>query len=88
MTEADIMTTREKDLMKEYMRNSILFQNLDNKDEEIIMKAMTIREVHEYELVIKEGEQGNNFYVVSEGEYDCYKVIDGHNVLVKKYQPG
>ena len=49
------------------MKSSILFQNLDQKDEDIIMKAMAIREVDEYEVVIKEGDLGNHFFIISEG---------------------
>jgi CRP-like cAMP-binding protein len=61
--------------MTSFMRSSILFQNLDAKDEEIIMRAMTARVTEEYEVVIKEGESGNHFYIISEGEYDCYKIV-------------
>ena len=55
LTQTDHLQGREKGLVKSYMKNSILFQNLDEKDEEIIMKAMTVREVDEYEVIVKEG---------------------------------
>ena len=43
MTEADHLSRKEKDLVRSFMNSSILFQNLDRKDEEIIMRAMTVR---------------------------------------------
>jgi len=40
-------------------------------------------------MVVKEGESGNNFYIVSEGDYDCYKVDNkDRNIFVKQYGAG
>lgn len=49
---------------------------------------MTIKETHEYEVIVKEGEPGNNYYIIAEGEFDCYKLSDGENFLVKTYRRG
>jgi signal-transduction protein with cAMP-binding, CBS, and nucleotidyltransferase domain len=65
MTQSDNLTKEEKSFVKSFMHSSILFQNLDSKDEEIIMKAMTVRETEEYEVIVKEGETGNYFYIIS-----------------------
>ena len=55
LTQADNLSKKEKELVKSFMKQSLLFQNLDKKDEDIIMKAMTVRDVDEYEMIIKEG---------------------------------
>lgn len=40
-------------------------------------------------MIIKEGQLGNHFFIVSSGDYDCYKVdSQGHNAFVKKYKAG
>lgn len=88
MNEQDELTQSEKELVKSFIRGSILFQNLDSKDEEIIVKAVKIQEAEEYEVVIKEGDSGNHFYIVSSGEYDCYKLIEDENIFIKTYRAG
>ena len=43
MSPNDNLAQKEKVFLKKFMHSFILFQNLDSKDEEIIMKAMTIK---------------------------------------------
>lgn len=38
--------------------------------------------------VIDEGDKGDCLYIVSEGEYDCFKVIGGENKYLKTYKKG
>lgn len=65
-------------LIKSLIRNSILFQNLDWKDEEILIKSMSENEFSTGDVVIKEGEAGDELFIVQSGEYDCSKLIEGH----------
>jgi cAMP-dependent protein kinase regulator len=82
------MSESEKVLVKSLLRSSILFQNLDCKDEEVLLKAMVSKDTEEHELIIREGEAGNVLYVVESGEYDCYKELDAENVYIKTYLQG
>ena len=70
------------------IRNSILFQNLDWKDEELLIKAMGEIEFSSGDSVIKEGEAGEELFVVESGEYDCFKMIDGKETYLKSYKHG
>jgi cAMP-dependent protein kinase regulator len=40
--------------------------------------------------VIKQGEDGDNLYVVDKGDLDCYKRFskDAENTYLKTYKPG
>lgn len=82
------MSEDEKVLVKSLLRSSILFQNLDCKDEEALLKAIASKDTEEHELIIKEGEAGNVLYIVESGEYDCYKQLNGENVYIKTYLQG
>ena len=39
-------------------------------------------------VIIKEGEQGNKFYILNKGEASAYKNIDGKDEKVLDYKPG
>lgn len=70
------------------LRNSILFKNLDSHDTEIVMGAMEEKEFHAGDTVIREGDGGDVLYMVEEGEFDCYKKIDGEDKWLKTYSIG
>ena len=40
------------------------------------------------ETVIKEGEAGDELFIVESGEYDCSKVIEGKDTPLKSYKHG
>ena len=48
---------------------------------------MEIKEYDKGELVIKQGEKGDYFYVIDEGTLDCFKVFKDYKeaVLLKTY---
>ena len=75
-------------LIKSLIRSSILFQNLDWKDEETLIKAMSEKEFQSGQTVIKEGEDGNELFIVESGQYDCSKVIEGNQTYLKSYKHG
>lgn len=45
-------------------------------------------EVVEGQTVIEEGSKGDTLYIIDEGKYDCFKVINGESIKVKNYEPG
>jgi hypothetical protein len=46
-------------LIKSLIRNSILFQNIDSKDEETLIKSMSERVFEQGDAVINEGHSGD-----------------------------
>jgi cAMP-dependent protein kinase regulator len=62
-----------------------MFSALDDKERDIVVNAMeekkfkfSIWQLHYYsegDWIIKQGEDGDNLYVVDQGELDCYKTF-------------
>lgn len=67
-----------------------MFSALDNKEKEIVMLAMEERKFKKGEWVIKQGEEGNDLFVVEHGQLDCYKKYANNPdpTFLKTYQPG
>ena len=49
------------------IRSSILFSNIDNKDEQNVIDAMEERKFKSGEQLIKEGEKGDSLFIVADG---------------------
>ena len=49
---------------------------------------MSEKEFKSGDTVIKEGEDGDELFVVESGEYDCYKMIEGNDTYLKSYKQG
>lgn len=66
-----------KQEIKSLIEKSILFSSLNKDDISIVIDAM--EEVHTQagQDVIVEGEQGDTLYIIDQGLFDCYKVIQG-----------
>jgi cAMP-dependent protein kinase regulator len=89
VTLAEIPKSAESHLLiKSLIRNSILFQNLDWKDEEQLIKTMSEKTFQAGQTVIKEGEDGEELFIVDSGEYECSKIISGEETYLKTYKHG
>ncbi len=55
-----------------------MFSALDEKEKNIVVDAMEERKLQPGEYIIKEGEDGDNLYVVEAGALDCTKVFKGN----------
>ncbi|KAJ9054506.1 hypothetical protein DSO57_1001509 [Entomophthora muscae] len=62
--------------------SNLLFRNLEAEQRRCIVDAMFERPVKAGEVVIKQGDEGDNFYVVDQGAFDIFihdrKVIEVH----------
>jgi cAMP-dependent protein kinase regulator len=52
----------------EALQNNFVFENLNKSDEKILIKAFEKMQVHEGQQIIKQGDQGDYFYVIGEGK--------------------
>ena len=50
-----------------------MFMALEEQEMEVVIDAMDEKKVKTGENVIVEGENGDELYVVEEGQLDCYK---------------
>jgi cAMP-dependent protein kinase regulator len=77
-----------KDSIKKLIEKSILFSNLNKDDISIVIDAMEEVTTTDGQDVIVEGEQGDTLFIIQEGEFDCFKVINGSQTYLKTYKPG
>eukprot|EP01006_Ploeotia_vitrea_P057577 TRINITY_DN68190_c4_g1_i2.p2 TRINITY_DN68190_c4_g1~~TRINITY_DN68190_c4_g1_i2.p2 ORF type:complete len:690 (-),score=428.08 TRINITY_DN68190_c4_g1_i2:1369-3438(-) len=76
--------------IREAVRANILFTALDSDQMDIVVDAMEPKEYRAGETIIQQGDDGDDFYVLHEGECDCYVDFgDGEEPrLVKQYSYG
>lgn len=84
------------------LKQSFMFMALDEIEMEVVISAMDEKRVQAGTTVIIEGENGDELYVVEEGQLDCYKKFvrisfcskiyiqpqDDEPKYLKTYEPG
>jgi len=80
------MKKRQK--YEEQLKNVEILKTLDNYAIGQICDALNSEDVESGNVIIKEGEQGNKFYILNKGEASAYKNIDGKDEKVLDYKPG
>ena len=65
-----------------------MFGNLNPAELEIVLGAMQHVSFQPGEMVIRQGDDGDNLYVVETGKLKCSKVFDKDPVYLKDYLPG
>lgn len=76
--------------LKKRLEQAFMFSALNPKELEIILGAMQSVTKKAGDQVIKEGEDGDNLYVVEKGTLSCTKVFPGNTepTFLKEYNPG
>lgn len=72
--------------IQEAVAGSLLFKNLDNQQRQHIFDAMFERRIIAGEVVIRQGDEGDNFYIVDSGRFGIY--VDGQMDPVNEIGPG
>lgn len=69
---------------------NFMFNTLDEKDKHIIVDAMAIKNFQEGDYVIKQGDDGNELFIVGSGTLKCQKKTPGReeDQFLKNYGPG
>ncbi|KAG9290078.1 hypothetical protein G9A89_010384 [Geosiphon pyriformis] len=65
--------------IEEATQNNLLFRNLDKEIKTQIMEAMFEKPVKKGEVVIRQGDEGDNFYVVNHGMFEI--LVDDRKVV-------
>lgn len=74
--------------IKSSIINSVIFQNLEANEIEIVINAMEESNFIPGQTVIMQGEAGDCLYIVESGDLECYRKIDNKDKLLKTYGPG
>jgi CRP-like cAMP-binding protein len=72
--------------IQEAVKNNLLFNNLDLQQRQRIIDAMFERRIIAGEVVIRQGDEGDNFYVVDSGKFAVH--VDGKPEPVVEIGPG
>ena len=73
------------------MEKNFMFNTLNPKDKKSILEAVTLVTKKEGDVIIKQGDDGDNFYLVEQGQLNCTKFLnpsDEQETFLKEYQPG
>ncbi|KAL1501155.1 hypothetical protein ABEB36_006538 [Hypothenemus hampei] len=66
----------QRQRLSEAVQNILLFRSLENEQMNEVLDAMFERKVAKDELVIKQGDDGDNFYVIQSGVFNAYVQSD------------
>jgi len=86
MTEEDLQNYEKKVVPKDYrtmqqleraISKNILFQHLEEDERTDVFDSMELKTVSEGEVIIRQGDEGDNFYVVDCGEVEVYVASHG-----------
>ncbi|OMJ92540.1 hypothetical protein SteCoe_4672 [Stentor coeruleus] len=83
-------TQEQKAKIHARLIKSFMFTSLDEKDQEIIVNAMEEKNFTQGSVVIQQGEEGNELFVVESGKLECKKTFNQQDEpkFLKFYQPG
>jgi len=66
-------------------KNILLFRALDHEQMNEVLDAMFEKVVNPGDEIIKQGEDGDNFYIIDSGKYDIFVDVEGKNKMVGNY---
>lgn len=65
-------TDKQLKFLEKAVQDILFFKSVDKKQLQVVLSSFFPREVNEGELIIKQGDDGDNFYVVETGVYDIF----------------
>ena len=76
--------------ISEILKMNFMFSQLEESDLKIVIKAMSVRTYEEGDVVIKQGDDGAELFIVGAGTLVCTKLFEGQEeeTFLKKYQTG
>lgn len=76
--------------IKNKLLNSYLFSGISEADIKAIADSMKVVNVKEGSFIVRQGDSGNDMYVVESGRYSCIKTTFGkkESTVLRSYQDG
>lgn len=68
----------EREFVAKTLADIFIFRSLDSKQKERVIDAMSRRVVESGDVIIEQGDDGDNFYVIESGTYDI--IVNKNNV--------
>lgn len=76
----------QRQRLAEAVKNILLFRALDKEQMQDVLDAMFERKIAAEELVIKQGDDGDNFYVIQEGIFHVFVNDNGEQKHIHTYE--
>ena len=82
-------TLKRRNINLTYLNQVQLFKNIDQYEKLRLIDGLKIENFSKDQFVFREGDVGQNFYIIEEGECECLKSKDdGEFELVRKLEMG
>ena len=85
-------SAEERERILEVLHDQTLFRHLDDEQRQFIVGAMFVKEYAQDDVIIQQGDDGDNFYIIDKGVVDCYRKTDdaegSENKLVSENAEG
>ena len=83
-------TDDQAERIRKSIQNNFLFLSMDDKQRSLVINTMKERKFSAGEIIIKQGDTGDFFYVLDKGTCECFVQKDKSQpaVLVKTYEHG
>jgi len=82
----ELLTVEERNEIKDAVSTNFLFQHLTPPQLEMVIDAFQLVKVSQGQAIISQGEEGDKFYVVGSGTYDCFIDKEGASEKVHTYK--
>jgi len=71
------------------LKKCFIFKTIDPDDYSTVVNAMALKTFVDGDQVIKQGDEGNEMYLVEKGSLNCTKTIeDGSEMQIRTYNDG
>ena len=83
-------TNEQRQRIIEVINKCFMFSSLEKCEKEVLILAFEERRFTNGDNVIRQGDDGNELFVVDSGELACFKLFSGNSepTFLKKYGPG
>lgn len=83
-------TDEQKLKIRSTLMHNFIFNSLDEKQQDIVIDSMEVKTYHEGDIVIKQGDDGFELYIVGTGQLKCTQSRGDseEDHFLKNYQPG
>lgn len=72
----------QRKLLRDKMKDVLVFKSVDDDQKESLLNAMFEKKVVVGDVIIRQGDDGDNFYVIESGTYDIFVQKDGEDKKV------
>ncbi len=65
-------TVQQLKSLEKSVKNILIFKSVDQKQRKVVLDSFFKRDVVTEEMIIRQGDEGDNFYVIESGRYDIF----------------